>query len=131
MGISDTSPDYPLDMGTIAPGAYCTTGGVWHSASSRDYKENIRNLTTEEAIDALEELNPVRFNYKVDKEDEYVGFISEEVPELVASKDRKGMTAMDIVAVLTKVVQEQQKAIQEQQRINCELKERIAELEEK
>jgi hypothetical protein len=131
VGISDTTPDYPLDMGTIAPGAYCTTGGVWHSASSREYKENIRNLTIEEAMGTLKELNPVRFNYKVDKEDEYVGFISEDVPELVASKDRKGMTAMDIVAVLTKVVQEQQKAILEQHRINSELKERIAELEKK
>jgi len=131
VGISDTTPDYPLDMGTIAAGAYCTTTGQWHSASSREYKENIRNLTTEEAMDTLKELNPVRFNYKVDKEDECVGFIAEDVPELVASKDRKGMTAIDIVAVLTKVVQEQQKAIQEQQRINSELKKRIAALEKK
>jgi ribosomal protein L29 len=124
VGISDTTPDYPLDMGTLAPGAYCTTGGVWHSASSREYKENIRNLTAEEAMATLTELNPVRFNYKVDKEDEYVGFISEDVPELVASKDRKGMTAMDIVAVLTKVVQEQQTTI-------SELKKEIAELKKK
>jgi hypothetical protein len=131
VGISDTTPDYPLDMGTIAPGAYCTTGGVWHSASSREYKENIRNLTAEEAMATLVELNPVRFNYKVDKEDEYVGFISEDVPELVASKDRKGMTAMDIVAVLTKVAQEQQKAIQGQQKTISELKKEIAELKKK
>jgi len=131
VGISDDTPDYPLDMGTIAPGAYCTSGGVWHSASSREYKENIRNLTAEEAMATLVELNPVRFNYKVDKEDEYVGFISEDVPELVASKDRKGMTAMDIVAVLTKVAQEQQKAIQEQQKTISELKKEIAELKKK
>ena len=124
VGISDTTPDYPLDMGTIAPDAYCTTGGVWHSASSRKHKENIRNLTTGEAMNALMELNPVRFNYKVDKEDEYVGFISEDVPELVASKDRNAMSALDVVAVLTKVVQEQQKTI-------SELNKRISELEKK
>ena len=35
-----------------------------------------------------------------------VGFIAEEVPDLVATKDRKGLSPMDIVAVLTKVVQE-------------------------
>jgi hypothetical protein len=124
VGISDTTPDYPLDMGTIAPDAYCTTGGVWHSASSRKHKENIRSLTAKEAMEALIELEPVKFNYKVDKEDEYVGFISEDVPELVASKDRNAMSALDVVAVLTKVVQEQQKTI-------SELNKRIAELEKK
>jgi hypothetical protein len=35
-----------------------------------------------------------------------VGFIAEDVPELVATKDRKGLSPMDIVAVLTKVVQD-------------------------
>jgi hypothetical protein len=35
------------------------------------------------------------------------------VPSLVATKDRKGLSPMDIVAVLTKVVQEQQKTIDE------------------
>ena len=35
------------------------------------------------------------------------GFIAEEVPELISTKDRKGLSSMDIVAVLTKVVQEQ------------------------
>jgi len=39
----------------------------------------------------LRELKPTRFNYKVDKEEEHVGFIAEEVPELLANKDRKGL----------------------------------------
>jgi hypothetical protein len=42
-----------------------------------------------------------------------VGFIAEDVPELVATKDKKGMSSMDVVAVLTKVVQDQQKTIAE------------------
>ncbi len=42
-----------------------------------------------------------------------MGFIAEDVPELVATKDRKGLSPMDIVAVLTKVVQRQQKEIEE------------------
>ena len=37
-----------------------------------------------------------------------MGFIAEDVPDLVATKDRKGLSPMDIVAVLTKVLQEQQ-----------------------
>jgi hypothetical protein len=105
--------------------------GTWHGSSSREMKENIQMLTSGEAMEALEGLDPVKFNYKTNKDDEHVGFIAEDVPELVASKNRKAMSAMDVVAVLTKVVQEQQKFIQEQQRINCELKKKIAELENK
>jgi hypothetical protein len=55
----------------------------------------------------------VRFNYKVDEEDEYVGFIAEDVPELVASKDRRSLSPMDIVAVLTRAVQGQQQRVEE------------------
>ena len=51
--------------------------------------------------------------YVAEKEEEYVGFIAEEVPELVATKDRKALSPMDIMAVLTMVVQEQQKQIEE------------------
>lgn len=109
IGIGTKSPDYPLEM---ASGAHVTTAGVWTDASSRDYKENIRALTSDEAKLALSELTPSKFNYKIDKDDEYVGFIAEDVPDLVATKDRKGLSPMDIVAVLTKVVQEQQKRIE-------------------
>jgi hypothetical protein len=35
----------------------------------------------------------------------YKDEIAEDVPDLVATKDRKGVSAVDIVAVLTKVVQ--------------------------
>ena len=58
----------------------------------------------------------------------------EPVPNfLIATKDRKGLSPMDIVAVLTKVVQEQQKVIKEQkesfeQQISV-LKEKLIELD--
>ena len=109
VGIGNSSPGFPLEMGS---GAHVTAGGVWTNASSREYKENIRDLTVEEAMTALRELQPTRFNYKVDKQEECVGFIAEDVPELLANKDRNGLSPMDIVAVLTKVVQEQQKKIE-------------------
>jgi hypothetical protein len=50
------------------------------------------------------------------------------VPELVAKKDRKGLSPMDIVAILTKVLQEQQKLVLEQQKINQEQREAISNL---
>lgn len=97
----------------LGNGASCTAVGVWTNASSIELKENIEKLTTEEAVTTLEKLNPVKYNYKKEKDDKYVGFIAEEIPELVAMKDRKTTSAMDILAVLTKVVQEQQKTINE------------------
>lgn len=87
--------------------------GTVTGTSSRELKENIRNLSTEEALTALKDLNPTKFYYKADKEDEHLGFIAEDVPELVATKDRKGLSAMDIVALLTKVVQQQRNEIVE------------------
>ncbi len=110
VGIGTIAPTNPLEM---ASGAHVSAGGVWTDASSRQYKENISNLPSEEAIAALEKLNPVKFNYKVEKDEEYVGFIAEDAPDLVATKDRQSLSPMDIVAVLTKVVQQQQKKIAE------------------
>ena len=118
--------DNTLDMSD--GGSY---DGDWNSASSREVKENIKNLASDEAMEALEALNPVKFNYKLHKEEEKVGFIAEDVPELVATNSRKNLSTMDIVAVLTKVLQEQQRMTLEQQKIIAELKKEIAELKEK
>ena len=110
VGIGTARPSHPIEM---ASGAYVSAGGVWTNSSSRERKENIAGLTPEEALSALAALEPVRFNYLRDDSEEYVGFIAEDVPELVASSDRKSLSTMDIVAVLTKVVQQQQEKIAE------------------
>jgi len=123
VGIGTKSPSEPLFMGS---GAYCSTGGVWTNASSREYKTNIKQLTADKALDALTQLRPVEFAYKVDKEEKHLGFIAEDAPALVATKNRKGMSSMDVVAVLTKVVQEQQKVVQEQKATILELSRRLA-----
>ncbi|MBU0675499.1 MAG: tail fiber domain-containing protein [Proteobacteria bacterium] len=108
VGIGKTTTSYPLEM---ASGAHVTIGGVWTDASSRGFKENIKKLKAEEAYKALRGLEPVTYNYKVDQSEEYVGFIAEDVPEMVAMKDRKSLSPMDMVGVLTKVVQEQDSQI--------------------
>ena len=102
--------DNPTHLLHLDGGAYCD-GGAWVNGSSRSFKENITDLTSEEALDTLADLNPTSFNYKTDSEETYLGFIAEDVPDLVATNDRKGLVAMDIVAVLTKVVQTQQEQI--------------------
>lgn len=128
VGFGNNTPSYPLHM---ASGAYCSTGGTWTNASSRSLKENIQDLSTDEAVETLNQLNPVKYNYKVDKTDKHVGFIAEDVPELVAAADRKGLSPMDITAVLTRVVQEQQKMIREQHQVNQEYKKVISDLQER
>jgi hypothetical protein len=111
VGLGKWEPAHPLQM---ASGAYCTAGGVWTNASSREYKTDIKKLTTDKALEALEQLEPVEFSYKNNRDEKHVGFIAEDAPDLVADRDRKGMSPMDVVAVLTKAVQEQQKLIQKQ-----------------
>lgn len=108
VGIGKDNPTHLLDVGNS--GAYCD-GGAWVNGSSRSFKENITELSSEQALDTLADLQPTTFNYKTDSEELYLGFIAEDVPDLVATKDRKGLVAMDIVAVLTKVVQTQQEQI--------------------
>ena len=110
VGIGVSRPDHPLQM---ASGAHVTAGGVWTNSSSRDKKENITTLPAEQAIAALAGLEPVQFNYRNERGEDYVGFIAEDVPDLVASRDRQTLSTMDVVAVLTKVVQAQQRKIEE------------------
>lgn len=130
IGIGDTTPSYPIEVAT-ANGAYLNTGGNWVNPSSRALKENIHALSLGEAVETLKKLAPVKFNYKIDKTEGYVGFIAEDVPELVAVKDRKGMVTMDVVAVLTKVLQEQQKSLEKQEKTIEELKAQIARMQTK
>lgn len=108
IGTSFSSPSTALDVQGVV-----NASGGFTEVSSREAKENIVELSAEEAVEAVSRLTPVKFNYKEFKEEAKVGFIAEDVPELVATKERNGMSAMDVVAVLTKVVQEQQKTIAE------------------
>lgn len=114
-GLRVLSPTHPFEVGTSGTsgnGAYLSSGGVWTNVSSKEFKEDIHSLSAEQAIEAIKNLHAVTFAYKVDPSEKHVGFIAEEVPALVATKDRKHLSPMDIVAVLTKVVQEQSKTIE-------------------
>jgi hypothetical protein len=95
----------------MASGAHVTAGGVWTNSSSRALKENIAPLPASAATSTLMALEPVLFNYRNEAGEDYVGFIAEDVPDLVAVGDRSALSAMDIVAVLARVVQEQQNKI--------------------
>ena len=108
VGIAVSRPRHPLEM---ASGAHVTAGGVWTNSSSRDRKENIAELRLDAATETLMALQPVVFNYRNEPQEDYLGFIAEDVPDLVAMRDRDALSPMDIVAVLTRVVQQQEKKI--------------------
>lgn len=64
---------------------------------------------------SLAALRPSRYKYKPDYGgEEHLGFIAEDVPEIVRSADGKAVKTGDIVALLAKVAQEQQKMVQAQ-----------------
>jgi len=81
--------------------------------SSRTIKHAIENLDIGQAMAALLDLEPVKYRYNHSPDEQTIGFIAEDVPDLVASTGRKSLKPMDIVAVLTKVVQAQQATIDE------------------
>ena len=112
VGFQLANPSHPFHMRS---GAHCTTGGVWTNACSRALKDNIKDLDGEQARKAFAALNPVTYHYKNAPNEKHVGFIAEDVPDIVATPDRKGLATLDVVAVLTKVMQQQDEVILEQQ----------------
>jgi hypothetical protein len=108
IGVGQSSPSHPLHM---ASGAYVSAAGVWTDASSGAWKQDVEPLAIDDARTTLAELTPVRFRYKIDPEDEHCGFIAEDVPDLVATPTRDGLSPMDVAAVLARVVQDQEARI--------------------
>lgn len=125
-------PSNIIQVGTDATngnGAFLTDGGVWTNGSSRLNKIDITSLDPEAASAAVRTLRPVTYRGKQNSDETYVGFIAEEVPDLVAMNNRKGIAAIEIAAVLTAVVQENQKTIRKQREEIQALVERLARLE--
>ena len=97
--------DNLLVNGTVTAGNYLVS-------SSKEIKQNITNLSSQEALEVLGHVSPVKFNVKADDAKKvHIGFIAENVHQSVASSDGKSIGLMDIVATLTRVVKEQQKTI--------------------
>jgi hypothetical protein len=127
IGLGIVNPMHPLEL---ASGAHCDAGGMWMDASSRTLKDNITPLSLREAQLAFQQLVPVKFNYIRDPQEDHVGFIAEDVPELVATNERKSLSSMEMVAVLVKVVQDQQSLIEQQQKEMEKMNSRLLHLEQ-
>ncbi|NJN88579.1 MAG: tail fiber domain-containing protein [Leptolyngbyaceae cyanobacterium SL_7_1] len=117
--------------------AASVTGGTIEQLSSRTIKENIRDLSSQEAAEMLKQLNPVKFNYTLPTDQTlHTGFIAEEIPELLTSPDRQAVRLLDVVAVLTKTIKDQRegmlllnRVVKQQQAAIAALTEKVAQLE--
>jgi hypothetical protein len=79
-------------------------------------KENIADFTAQEAVEALDKLQPVSYYWRDDgMKTTRLGFIAEDTPAIAAIPDKKGIIPEHILTILTKAVQEQQRIIQQQQ----------------
>lgn len=86
-------------------------------ACSREFKENISDLSAVEALATLQHLNPVKYDYKGERTfRQNLGFIAEEMPDNLASADRRSISPFEVVPVLTRVAKEQQRTIDELRR---------------
>ena len=107
-------------------------GGAWLDASSRSLKKNIHDLSAADAMQTLRELKTVKYQYKSDLNNtQMVGFIAEDVPELLATHSRKSLSSMKIVAVLAKALQVQDISLQQTQADIKAKDEKIADMEAK
>ena len=83
--------------------------GAVLESSSATLKDDVEVLATDAAVTALSELEPVSFRYIDDASGtRRLGFIAEDVPEIIAQPTRDRVRTMDVVALLTAVVREQQ-----------------------
>lgn len=90
----------------IVAGVTVFENGHLVTASSRELKTDIKPLDAKAALDAFHKLQPVSYEYKTQKGEKVVGFIAEDVPELVAMPSRKSFDSTEVVAVLTSVLAE-------------------------
>ncbi|BAU12712.1 hypothetical protein LEP3755_32430 [Leptolyngbya sp. NIES-3755] len=115
VGIGTTKPEAKLHI----TGDIKVDGKVIHNdaqvSSSSANKDNIVDLTSEEATSLLRGLNPVKFVRREDeKQQPRAGFIAEEVPDLVASEDRQAVRLMELVAILTRNIKDHETTIANQ-----------------
>jgi hypothetical protein len=120
VGIANTTPSYPLQIGTSTAdgsGAFLSAAGVWTNASDRRIKENIEPLTY--GTETLMKLKPVRYDMKRTHEKQ-IGFIAQDVgevvPEVVSVDDHGwyGLSYGNLLAVSVKAQQEM-KAVNDNQ----------------
>jgi hypothetical protein len=113
------------------------TSGTFRQLSSRSLKDQINPLSSQATNQLLQNLNPVTYVYRSDTQQTlHFGFIAEDIPDALATPDRHAIHPFDIVAVLTKAVQDQRlviaslhRTVQNQQKAIALMDDRLSALE--
>ncbi|MGL5795117.1 MAG: DUF6519 domain-containing protein, partial [Waterburya sp.] len=91
--------DAPNDVRLYVPGGTIlneVTTQKFNVFSSQTFKDNITNLSSQEVGQILQGLNPVKFTDKADQNQTlHLGFIAEEVPDVIASPDKQAINPMN------------------------------------
>ena len=124
VGINNTSPDHPLEVGTNSGngnGAHLTAGGTWTNMSSRTLKENFQSVNHTDILTKLAALNILKWDYKQSKEGTHLGPIAEEFYETFGlGNSEKSISTVDADGVALAAI----KALHEENiRIKKELQE--------
>lgn len=97
---SETADTIALRNGS---GQLVATG--FFQASSRTLKTNITPFTRS-ALDIIREVAVVSFNYKTDVINKHIGFIAEDTPEELSTRNKNVMDSNNTIGVLLKAIQE-------------------------
>ena len=82
-------------------------------SSSRTWKKEIASLSADEAVRLLASLEPLAFRFKDDDSGRrHLGFVAEDMPRDIATPEMEGFNPTAVIAVLTRVVKEQQHALE-------------------
>jgi hypothetical protein len=82
-----------------------TTSNAFYQSSSRTLKTNIEKLEIS-GLDLLNQVNVVKFNYLNDLENKRIGFIAEDTPIELSTKEQNVMDTNSSIGILIKAVQE-------------------------
>ncbi|MFZ4660548.1 MAG: tail fiber domain-containing protein [Caldilineaceae bacterium] len=140
VGIGVTNPTYRLELPDIAGKAGRGRANQWVTYSSREEKQNIVSLKSQDyatLLQAIVDMDLVYYQYKLQNDQRYyLGVIAEEAPEQIVTSDRKGLSLAEFTAFSLAGLKAQQTQIaaQEQQILKLEqeytkLTQRLAQLE--